>query len=103
METTLASLLDQIDELDDDRTVYASKRPTWSENSRAIACREPDDGPAPDAARGLTYLLDVDIAKGAIRVWSAWRGNIAPTTKDKVDAVIYYATHDAYLPVEGEE
>lgn len=96
--TTLGSMLDQIDSVDDELTIYASKQPQWTEASEAIACREPDDGSLPSEALGLAYLLEVSLAKDAIRVWRAWRGNALPTSKEKCDAVIYYATNDSYLP-----
>jgi hypothetical protein len=47
-------------------------------------------------AAGLRYLLEVALAKDAVVVWSDWRGGAEPTTDDKLMAVAYYATHDAY-------
>lgn len=97
-ETTLADLLNEIDSLDDNLTIYASKEPRWTGSSRSVACREPDDGSVPPEAEGLNYMLEVDRAKDAIRVWREWRVNAVPALIDKCEAVIYYATHDAYLP-----
>jgi hypothetical protein len=50
----------------------------------------------------MAYLLEVDLAKEAIRVWSEWRNGAAPTSEEQVAAVVHYAAHDAYLPVESE-
>lgn len=108
---TLAEILEHLDQFndeedeDDDRvlTIYASKQAQGSGSSEAVVCYQPDDGSIPDQAEGLKYLLEVFLAKDAIRVWSEWRQNAAPATQDRVDAVLYYATHNAYLPLEGQE
>jgi hypothetical protein len=68
----------------------------------ALAALEPADGSTPPEAAGMTYLLEVRLAKEAIRVWSEWRNGAAPTSEDRVAAVVYYATHDAYLPVASD-
>lgn len=94
----LIEILDDIDDLDDELTIYASDKPHWSETSLAVACREPEDGSLPAEAEGLKYLLEVRLAKDVIRVWRAWRNNAQPIPKEKCEAVIYYATNDSYLP-----
>jgi hypothetical protein len=50
----------------------------------------------------MAYLLEVGLAKEAIRVWSEWRNGATPTSEDRVAAVVYYATHDAYMPAEAD-
>jgi len=97
--TTLAKVLDGIDDLDEDLTIYTSYQPKCDQDSAAVVCFEPDDGSLPEEATGLKYLLEVHVAKAVIRVWRTWRKNAAPTSKEKCDAVIYYATNDSYLPV----
>jgi hypothetical protein len=70
-------------------TIFAeSARPT----ARAEVAPE-DASPA-----GLHYLLEVEIAREAIKVWQAWRPGRMPTLEDEVAAVVYYAQHDAWLP-----
>lgn len=64
---------------------------------------EPEDGSTPREALGMAYLLEVDLAKEAIRVWSQWRNGATPTSEDRVAAVVHYAIHDAYLPVESDQ
>lgn len=96
---TLAELLGRIDELDDDWTIYACDTPRWSASSRSVAYSEPSDGSVPAEAHGLRYLLEVRLAKEAIRIWSEWRANSTPSPQDTCEAVIYYATNDSYLPV----
>ena len=98
---TLAELLEGIDVLDDELTIYASDQPEWKEASEAIACLEPDDGSVPSKASGLRYLLEVRLAKDVSQEWRAWRGNAWPTPKEKCEAVIYYALNDSYWPVDA--
>ena len=99
--STLAGLLDSLDDLEDNLTVYASSHGEWQAESLAVAATEPDDGSIPPEASGMTYLLEVPLAKEAIRVWSEWRGGATPTTADRVEAVVHFAKHDAFLPVRG--
>ncbi|MFI5930254.1 hypothetical protein ACIA3K_30340 [Micromonospora sp. NPDC051543] len=44
------------------------------------------------------YLLEVDLAREVIEVWSLWRGGRQPTVLEAVGAVVYYAEHDVYQP-----
>ncbi len=95
---TLADLMEQLDSLDDDLTIYAGKNPDWSANSPAVVLPEPEDGGVPDEARGMSYLLEVFLAQEVVQAWSEWRDGRKPTAIDKCEAVIYYAENDAYLP-----
>lgn len=51
----------------------------------------------------MDYFLEVYITKEVIETWSAWRGGLDPTTSEACEAVIHYATHDAYLPNSAHE
>ena len=84
---TLGDVVNGLDGLDDDHTIYADG-PVAS--ARAVVAGEPEDGAWPPEATGLHYFLEVDIAKQAVRVWSEWREGITPTLEDKLAAVIYY-------------
>jgi hypothetical protein len=35
-----------------------------------------------------------------VEVWSTWRDGATPTADEATLAIIYYAEHDAYQPVE---
>lgn len=48
------------------------------------------------------YLLEVELAQEVVEVWSLWRGGRHPTALEAVNAVIHYAEHDAYQPVQEE-
>ena len=94
---SLRDLIARLDELDPDETIYAESA---SPDARAVAAAEPEDGSLPEEATGLKYLLEVGAAQEAIRVWRAWRPGDAPTPKDELEAITYYAEHDAWLPVD---
>jgi hypothetical protein len=100
--STLGVLLDSIDELDPDLTIYAPATRPLSAEARAIVAQEPDDGALPPAAEGLVYLLEVPTAKEVIQVWTDWRTGRRPTTADRVTAVVHYADNDSYLPLDED-
>lgn len=96
----MAQLREQIahlDSLGDDETIYAASA---SPTALAVVAREGENGETPPEAAGLQYLLEVAVAKEAVQVWSDWRNGAVPTLDDKVAAVIHYATHDRYLPID---
>jgi len=61
---------------------------------------EPEDGATADAVTGLSYFLEVALAREAIDVWRRGRPGRAPSLDDQVAAVRYYAENDAWLPVD---
>lgn len=69
---TLGDVVNGLDGLDDDHTIYADG-PVAS--PREVVAGEPEDGAWPPEATGLHYFLEVDIAKEAVRVWSEWQGH----------------------------
>jgi hypothetical protein len=93
----LAALLDQIDDIGGDLTIYVADTSQLSSATPALAQREPPNGAPPS---GMRYLLEVSLARDAIQVWSDWRSGRTPNSDDKADAVIYYAEHDAYMPTQ---
>ena len=98
---TLGTLLDSIQEYDDSLTIYASKEPAWTDQSEAVVALAPDDGSIPAVAKGLSYLLEVCVAKEVLSVWSTWRSGAQPGREERCDAVIHYATHDSYLQADA--
>ena len=46
---------------------------------------------------GLSYVLEVELAKEAIRVWREHRAGAEPSSAQRYAAVIYYAVNDAFL------
>lgn len=93
---TLSELLRSARALDPAATIFA-ERP-WGEGSRAILISHAVDD-VRDERHGMAYLLEVDLAQDVLKVWSDWRNGEQPTSADSVAAVVYYAEHDAYIPV----
>jgi len=76
-------------------TIFAS-RPWTSEAQSVVLLDDAVNGVAatmPDFA----YLLEVEIALEVLEVWSDWRGGATPSIDQAVEAIVHYATHDAYL------
>lgn len=48
------------------------------------------------------YLLEVELAQEVVEAWSLWRDGRQPTALEAVNAVIHYAEHDAYQPVQED-
>jgi hypothetical protein len=92
---TLRDVVGRLDELDDEATIYTDGS---SPAARAAVVIASTAGAARDA--GLRYFLEVALAKDAVAVWSEWRGGARPTIEDELMAVSYYATNDAYLPLD---
>jgi hypothetical protein len=77
-------------------TIFA--RWPWTPDSAAEVLNEdPINGTAPSAP-DMRYAIEVSIALVVVQVWSSWRAGAVPTVEEAVEAVLYYATHDAYLP-----
>jgi len=93
---TLRDVIGRLDEFGADETIFAESA---TPAARAVVAAEPADGSPPSGALGLRYLLEVRLAREAIRVWEAWRPGVTPSLEDKLAAVTYYADHDAWLPV----
>jgi hypothetical protein len=92
---TLRDTVNVLDELDDDAIIY-----TDGGSGAAEAAVVTGAEAAQAKAAGLRYFLEVSLAKDAVAVCSEWRNGAEPTVDDKIAAVAYYATHDAYLPVD---
>jgi hypothetical protein len=93
---TLRDVVKVLDELDDDDgTIY-----TDGSSSAARATIVTNAAVEGARAAGLRYFLEVALAKDVVAVWRQWRDPAEPTVDDKLLAISYYATHDAYLPLE---
>ena len=95
---TVADLVARLDELADDLTIYAEGGSSAGAGSRAVAVIGPEGGEfvlAEDPE--LHYLLEVDLAREAVQVWSAWRDGREPTLEERCEAILHYARNDAYL------
>ena len=88
----LGKVLDDIDRYDPEATIYVKNGPV-EVSTEAIVVADSNSAPS-----GFRYLLEVFLAHESLGVWSKWRKGKRPSTADRVAAVAYYASHDAYLP-----
>ena len=93
---TLKEVMENLECFDADQTIYVSSN--TPDALAAVDC-ETADGDAPMSAKGMSNLLEVSLARDAIRVWSEWRNGRQPTLDEKMKAVIYYSENDAFIPV----
>jgi hypothetical protein len=94
-ELTLRDALSSIDDFDGEATIYAAK--PWNPTSTTVIAVEGEEDANTAIGKGLTYLLEVSIAKEVIEVWSEWRGGRVPSADERAEAVIHYAVNDVYL------
>lgn len=96
----LIDIIDNLESFDVNLTIYAKKTPNWEQTSYAVVTQDPESGILPEEAKGLYYLMEIYLAKEILNVWSEWRNGRKPNIQEKLEAIIYYSTHDAYMPVE---
>jgi hypothetical protein len=95
---TLEELLERLDELDDDHTIFVDKSAGLSSKA-PVAVSNTETGPPP---AGFSYVLEVYLAKEVLEVWTQWRGGRKPSLEEKCRAVIWYAEKDSYVPIEAD-
>ncbi len=77
-------------------TIFA--REPWTPASPCLVLAEEAVNGRARSAPDYAYLLEVDLARDVLVVWSDWRSGIAPSPDEAARAVIHYAEHDAYEP-----
>ncbi len=108
MEGPLIDVIDRLGEVDDPygyraHCIFAEGGPDAPPTARAVVCPGDKDGSLVcPRDPTLSYVLMVDLANDAIEVWSEWRSGRQPSPAEKFAAVMHYARHDAYLPIEPE-
>jgi hypothetical protein len=90
----LIEAIRDLNALDEQGTIYASE--PWVENSEAIVAREAESGELPAEAErlGLSYFLEVFIARNFVEDWIAGLST-QPTLEQKCARLIKYAVTDA--------
>jgi hypothetical protein len=97
--TSLAEIVDQLEGFDSDAVIFAEE--PWQGDTRAMVVAADQDESMAEQ-QGLIYLLEVDLAREVLEVWSAWRNDRQPSLVDAVAAILYYAERDAFMPVEHQ-
>jgi hypothetical protein len=92
--TTILSVIEQLESLEDELTVYAAE--PWTAGSKAVVAREPGSGGLPAEAQtlGLKYFLEVAIARDFLKGWASSLGH-EPSNQEQCDRLIQYAINDA--------
>ncbi len=94
---TLREIINQLDTLPDDSTIYATRMEEWQLDAPAALVLEEDTIELGVQLEDLHYFLEVYLAKEALKLWSEWRNNALPTEQERLEAVVYYASNDAYI------
>lgn len=100
---TLAQVLQQLDDYDDELMIWvrAQTKADLTADTEAIVAPELEDGVVWWEERGLSYVLEVGLAKDAIRVWQQDHAKAEPSAAQRCAAVIHYAVNDAFLEDDG--
>jgi hypothetical protein len=100
---TLAQVTERLDDYDDQLMIWARARgrADLTPDTEAVVAPELEDGGVWWNERGLMYVLEVDLAKDAIRVWRQDHGGAEPSAAQRCTAVLYYAVNDAFLKENG--
>jgi hypothetical protein len=93
---TLGDLLADVNSVPEELTIYVPPDEQVGLETRVTLVDEEEEDP-PSGAR---YLLEVSIVKEVLDVWSSWRDGRIPSLAEACEAVLHYASHDAYLPTE---
>jgi hypothetical protein len=96
---TLRQVVQRLDSYNDELMIWArvqTKDDLTPDTEAAVASAREDDSSWWEE-RGLSYVLEVDLAKDAIRVWRQGHDGAEPSAAERCAAVIHYAVNDAFL------
>ena len=96
---TLRQVVQRLDSYNDELMIWArvhSKDDLTPDIEAVVAPARQDDSSWWEE-RGLSYVLEVDLAKDAIRVWRQGHDGAEPSAAQRCAAVIHYAVNDAFL------
>lgn len=107
---TLREVVSRLSEYENPEVVnviYATpQEKTWEPDGIAYVVETllyaTEDYAEPSAPAGTTYCLEVYLAREAIEVNKGLHGNVQTTQEQDFAAVLYYAEHDSYLPMDKE-
>jgi hypothetical protein len=95
--TTLGDMLRNLSQVDSSLIVYV---PSGREvtPSTPVALLTVDDDPPQEV---LSYLLEIEIIVDVLDDWKEWNER-EPTLAEACAAIVYYAIHDAYQPMDED-
>jgi hypothetical protein len=94
----LIELIDNLDGLGDDLTIYIASNEPVREVIEAMTGSIQENIETGKTPIGMEYFLEANLAKEVIEVWEFWRNGKKPTLHEKFQALVYYFNHDAYMP-----
>lgn len=91
---TLLDVISALHSFNEEDTIYSQE--PWTRDAMATVALEPSAGGLPTEASslGLTYFLEIAIAKEVLEGWIQNRETF-PSLGEMCDRVILYATYDA--------
>lgn len=98
----LADALTQLDDFDPDEAIFIHPQSRIEPDCEVLVTSYSDDGEPSATTAGMKYLLEVSLVRDALRVWSEWRQGRVPSIEEQIGAVVYYANHDAFQPLDDQ-
>ncbi len=110
MSTTLEVILTGLEKFADDLVIFAERidGKFQAKSKAAVIALSDEELMQPlhqisaSCASGLDYFLEIDVVLEALDAWSMQRDGQMPSTGQTIEAAIYYAEYDAYLPLTPE-
>jgi hypothetical protein len=97
---TLREVISKLESLTEEDYICAIDKPNWTENSAAYVLRIPEFTDLRTVGQISDYFLEVFTAHDAMDDWSALRLGRKPSLDETVEALIYFAKHDANIPLD---
>ncbi|WDF78366.1 hypothetical protein PQ469_31245 [Mucilaginibacter sp. KACC 22773] len=100
---TLENIIHNIHEFDDLAVLFVDQKLKWGPLSKTCIYFFEDGEEVPSKIDDIPYFLEVELVKEVIDVWNIRTTGKRQGSKDIIDAVIFYAERDAYMPASGNE
>ena len=97
---SLREVVAQFDSLTNEDWICAEGKPHWTPDSPAYVIRIPEYSDLQALGPIRDYFLEVFVARDVLEDWSELRGSRRPTIDEMCEALIYYAKHDAQIPLD---
>ena len=96
---TLRQVVQRLDSDSDELMIWARVQTTddLTPDTEAVVAPARQDDSIWWEERGLSYVLEVDVAMEAIKVWRQDRDGAEPSAAERCAAVIHYTVNDAFL------
>ena len=100
---TLREIIRDLETIPDDLVIFATNvNDTWLLDEPAALVLDEDIDQIGVELEGLSYFLEVYVAKETLEVRSKWRYGRVPNESERIEAVVHYASFDAWLPSQRE-